>query len=627
MIYTVRTVKINNGTATIDEPVILYRGDRKVEIQFEILNPKLKFSKQGNMIESTQAHYGQLAIINPNGSNAFTEIAETKDGAVVFEITGEMIDQLEEVGFYSFHIRLYDETQESRISLPPVNKGIEIREPIAIEDDMAQVADTVGDATVGYALVREGEEPVGDTFDTEGKYNKTVWADGDKITEGKLNKIEDALDVINEKEVDIDLSSYATIAEVDRKILEAQLPEGEVDFSALVIDQAYNAESTNAQSGVAVAEAIAPFSNVTVMPNFDAWSKNLVDRATITSGMYSTNASAVNGVLENASYSHTELIDVSSYSKIAFRYKDSEFSWTKYNWGYWVVEPGVITSANKIEVQGAWDADGGPEIILDVPAGVKYVGFNFYSKPSAVDSRFYVKGFIGGEGETFINANKIYPAVNSTVKDTLPNVEQYKGLKWVSFGDSITAQGTWQPIVADFFELEHVNCGIGSTCLGGATEETDLPRFWQDVRLDAVKAEDPDVVTILGGANDLFSYIQVGTTDEFDKALEEKDKGTFLGAYSYIIENLLTWKPSLKIVILTTTFAHNNVDKSGQCYTDFADASREIANYYGLLCADLFRKTGFNKLTQSTYTKDGIHPNDLGGERIAHVVIGAMLEG
>ena len=341
--------------------------------------------------------------------------------------------------------------------------------------------------------------------------------------------------------------------------------------------------------------------------------------------MYSTNAAAVEGVVANTSYSHTPAIDISQYSKIAFRYKDSEFTWAKYNWGYWMFESGVIVNANKIDVQGAWDAEGGPEIVLDVPEGAKYIGLNLYSKPDKVDSRFYLKGFVGGEGEVFVNADRIYPPIDNYVRKYYG--EQYQGKKWVSFGDSITAQNTWQPIVAEKLGLVHVNCGIGSTCLAGATEETDLPRFWQDVRLNVVKEADPDIITILGGANDLFSYIQIGDVAEFDKVIGEKDKSTFLGAYSYIIENLLTWKPTLKIIILTTTFAHDNVDKSGQCYTDFADASREVAHHYGLLCADLYRKTGFNKLTQGTYTKDGIHPNAVGGARIAEVVIATMLEG
>ena len=37
MIYTASKVTIKNYQATIDKTIILYRGDRNVEIQFEIL--------------------------------------------------------------------------------------------------------------------------------------------------------------------------------------------------------------------------------------------------------------------------------------------------------------------------------------------------------------------------------------------------------------------------------------------------------------------------------------------------------------------------------------------------------------------------------------------------------------
>ena len=56
------------------------------------------------------------------------------NGYVTFIITGEMIDETPEVGSYTFQIRLLDDEQYSRITIPEVVGGIEIREPIVIED-------------------------------------------------------------------------------------------------------------------------------------------------------------------------------------------------------------------------------------------------------------------------------------------------------------------------------------------------------------------------------------------------------------------------------------------------------------------------------------------------------------
>ena len=197
MIYTERKVSIKNDNATIDSPIILFRGDREVEIMFTIIDSKFKFeSTKGNVIDKTQAAFGQLAVALPDGTDLFTEIVECKNGVVVFSITGEMIDEIHEVGFYSFHIRLYNDDKTSRITLPPVMKGIEIREPLIIEGDVINT-DLVGDGTVGYSMVREnGEE---DIPVVDGKLQLT-WSSGDVITAKKLNSmVEHANGIVDEE--------------------------------------------------------------------------------------------------------------------------------------------------------------------------------------------------------------------------------------------------------------------------------------------------------------------------------------------------------------------------------------------------------------------------------------------
>lgn len=135
MIYTERTVRISKDEAKLNASIVLYRGDKDVEIIFTIVNSNYKFKSaqnSANVIESTQASYGQLAILNPNGENIISEVTKCQDGMVVFKITGDMIDEIDEVGLYSFHIRLYNEDQTSRITLPPIVDGIDLREPLAI---------------------------------------------------------------------------------------------------------------------------------------------------------------------------------------------------------------------------------------------------------------------------------------------------------------------------------------------------------------------------------------------------------------------------------------------------------------------------------------------------------------
>lgn len=198
MIFTESTIKISNNVSKMDSTIVLYRGDKNVEIRFTILQSPFKYSNTvaTNVIESTNASYGQLVIKTPNDKPPiFSDVSATKEGTVLFTITKEMIDEIEEVGVYTFQIRLLDENKQSRVTIPPVENGIEIKEPIAIEDDNS--TNVVGLAKANYAVATLSNT-VTPTFDDNGKYNKTNWNDGDLITNASLNKIEDGIYTTNE---------------------------------------------------------------------------------------------------------------------------------------------------------------------------------------------------------------------------------------------------------------------------------------------------------------------------------------------------------------------------------------------------------------------------------------------
>ena len=266
------------------------------------------------------------------------------------------------------------------------------------------------------------------------------------------------------------------------------------------------------------------------------------------------------------------------------------------------------------------------------------------------------------------------------------NIAPFSGKSWVSFGDSITYRNIWQPHIAQLLGLVHTNCGIGSTCLSGPDMGGNpaRPSFWKDSRLNAVKAANPSLITILGGANDILNTITLGDSAEFSRAMPSnaaasqgaaeydpsgsysagnyctkngvryqcntpitggeawnaahwvavKNVDTFLGAYSYIIESLLAWKRNVSIVILGTTYGDgdgtNLANTNGITYTQLSDASRQVALYYGLPFVDLHGKAGFNKYTcgagsNAIYSDDQIHPNAEGGKIIAKLVLNTLV--
>ena len=221
MIFTESTIKISNNVSKMDSTIVLYRGDKNIEIRFTILQSPFKYSNTvaTNVIESTNASYGQLVIKTPNDKPPiFSEVSATKEGTVLFTITKEMIDEIEELGNYTFQIRLLDENKQSRVTIPPVENGIEIKEPIAIEDD--NTTNVVGLAKANYAVATLSDVDT-PTFDDNGKYNKTNWNDGDIITNESLNKIEDGIYTTNE-------NVTATKKYVDDKVTVKILP---VDYN------------------------------------------------------------------------------------------------------------------------------------------------------------------------------------------------------------------------------------------------------------------------------------------------------------------------------------------------------------------------------------------------------------
>ena len=247
MIYIERTlefkrndVKIKKSDSKAEEPIVLYKGDKNIELQFTIENNPFNY-KSG--VEIT---YGQLIIKRPEADPIFSDISKISNSKVSFVITGDMIDELIELGNYDFQIRLLNADQTSRGTLPPVLAGIVIKAPVCEEDG-------VNFAAASYARTLSGDAE--DTFDEEGNYNKTVWTKGDTITDTKLNKIEDAIYEINSDYVsDFDLDNKGYLTEhqdisylaseqyVNDAISDIDMPTVPVNVSELNNDAGYLTE-------------------------------------------------------------------------------------------------------------------------------------------------------------------------------------------------------------------------------------------------------------------------------------------------------------------------------------------------------------------------------------------------
>lgn len=209
MLYARVVLWVKKDEVISDSKVILYRGDKNVDIEFTLKSVDYVL---------TESAFAQLILTRPYATSVFSEIFKIGDNKVIVRITGDMIDELNEKESYAIQIRLFDSERVARVTLPPCYDVICVSEPIAVERTDGDEA-LVNLAKVNYALTGRNSEQIGDVF-TDGVYNKTIWYDGDLITDGRLNKVEDALyfisrtDIEQREQLEKNTSDISTILDI-----------------------------------------------------------------------------------------------------------------------------------------------------------------------------------------------------------------------------------------------------------------------------------------------------------------------------------------------------------------------------------------------------------------------------
>lgn len=209
MLYARVVLWVKKDEIISDSKVILYRGDKNVDIEFTLKSVDYVL---------TESAFAQLILTRPYATSVFSEIFKIGNNKVIVRITGDMIDELNEKESYAIQIRLFDSERVAQVTLPPCYDVICVREPIAVERTDGDEA-LVNLAKVNYALTGRNSERIGDIF-TDGIYNKTIWYDGDLITDGRLNKVEDALysisrtDIEQREQLEKNTSDISTILDI-----------------------------------------------------------------------------------------------------------------------------------------------------------------------------------------------------------------------------------------------------------------------------------------------------------------------------------------------------------------------------------------------------------------------------
>jgi len=209
-----------------------------------------------------------------------------------------------------------------------------------------------------------------------------------------------------------------------------------------------------------------------------------------------------------------------------------------------------------------------------------------------------------------------------------------QGKKVNFLGDSITEghgaschENVYHQVMKREYGLaEARNYGIGGSRFARQIVPSD-PRADRDFCQRATEMEkDADAVVVFGGTND-FGHGDAPLGDFADR-----EPNTFYGACHFLFRYLIETYPDAVIAVCTPLHRLNEDDPMGDHrykayhYGDlktYVAIIREVAEYYSLPVIDLYANSGIQPkvdIMREKFMPDGLHPNDAGHERIAHVI-------
>ena len=127
-----------------------------------------------------------------------------------------------------------------------------------------------------------------------------------------------------------------------------------------------------------------------------------------------------------------------------------------------------------------------------------------------------------------------------------------------------------------------------------------------------------DLCVIMIGTNDAARKTPLGELKN-DKSY---DVTTFYGAYQSIIETLLEKNKGIRIILCTQlrTFGQESGGYTNENMRPLVEATKNVANHYGLPCFDTHNLMGINEYNQTYYLADTLHLNAEGGDLFARLL-------
>lgn len=209
----------------------------------------------------------------------------------------------------------------------------------------------------------------------------------------------------------------------------------------------------------------------------------------------------------------------------------------------------------------------------------------------------------------------------------------YFGKILCTYGDSITAQQTWQDYVQRALGFsKYYNHGVGGRRLMAMATDECLAEI----------TEDFDIMLVMGGTNDWAQDRTMGTENDINTD-EQTFTGTFYGGLNALMKKLTTKYPTKRIVFMTQTptkskngesfflkkgSADGLKNSNGDTTRDFAKATLDACANNHIPCIDLNNLVGWNENNISSFVANEndmfFHPTSVGGKRMAECISGFL---
>ena len=164
------SIIINKQKSILNRQLSIFQHDKGVDIYFKLMDTDYLDLSSNYLLSD-------IVLVSPLKKQIKSDIVPIIDNKILFTINNEIMNQIDEIGNYHVHIRIYDD-KGGRIKLPHFTMSVEECE---VDDDDLSYGTVDGTAIDNTKVAKYGKELK--TFNDDGSYNRTIWIAGDIITE------------------------------------------------------------------------------------------------------------------------------------------------------------------------------------------------------------------------------------------------------------------------------------------------------------------------------------------------------------------------------------------------------------------------------------------------------------